>query len=348
MTESKNGFAVGSNQLLYLLYGDKAVYRREAKFSILTALRYRKDPADFTITLMTDQPEAFDGWPITVLPLSADTLDAWQGVDGYSHRRKACAIQAGVGLADKTIFVDTDTVFFKDPARLFKRVTDDQFLMDEFELSWAQASRRSWYSPLVTQIDAENKTPTAALKLFNSGVCGMTKANDYVIEGAISLIDQWAHHGATVLTIEQIAISFMLHGRKVVEANDCINHYYSVKRYHHAMYRVFFDKQGEGYRDDLPGATFTVPDRLPNNSLRKRLQLKWTFRGQCAASRKIAKFYLLGKQAKNSPYLEACKFLWWAVAVEELRNLESAEKSLKKLAELWQADPDFLSFIKVK
>lgn len=348
MTESKNGFAVGSNQLLYLLYGDKAVYRREAKFSILTALRYRKDPADFTITLMTDQPEAFDGWPITVLPLSADTLDAWQGVDGYSHRRKACAIQAGVGIAGKTIFVDTDTVFFKDPARLFKRVTDDQFLMDEFELSWAQASRRSWYSPLVTQIDAENKTPTAALKLFNSGVCGMTKANDYVIEGAISLIDQWAHHGATVLTIEQIAISFMLHGRKVVEANDCINHYYSVKRYHHAMYRVFFDKQGEGYRDDLPGATFTVPDRLPNNSLRKRLQLKWTFRGQCAASRKIAKFYLLGKQAKNSPYLEACKFLWWAVAVEELRNLESAEKSLKKLAELWQADPDFLSFIKVK
>ena len=348
MTESKNGFAVGSNQLLYLLYGDKAVYRREAKFSILTALRYRKDPADFTITLMTDHPEAFYGWPITVLPLSADTLDTWQGVDGYSHRRKACAIQAGVGLADKTIFIDTDTVFVEDPARLFKRVTDDQFLMDEFELSWAQASRRSWYSPLVTHIDAENKTPASALKLFNSGVCGMTKANDYVIEGAISLIDQWAHHGATVLTIEQIAISFMLHGRKVVEANDCINHYYSVKRYHHAMYRVFFDKQGEGYRDDLPGATFTVPDRLPNNSLRKRLQLKWTFRGQCAASRKIAKFYLLGKQAKNSPYLEACKFLWWAVAVEELRNLESAEKSLKKLAELWQADPDFLSFIKVK
>lgn len=64
------------NQLLYLLYGGKEVYRLEAKFSILSALRYRKDPADFTITLMTDQPEAFDGWPVSVLPLSVEVLDA--------------------------------------------------------------------------------------------------------------------------------------------------------------------------------------------------------------------------------------------------------------------------------
>ena len=228
---------------------------------------------------------------------------------------------------------------------MFKRVSDDQFLMDEFELSWAQASRRSWYSPLVTHLDAENKAPAPALKLFNSGVCGMTKANGHILEGAISLIDQWAPHGATILTIEQIAISFMLYGRKVVEANDCLNHYYSVKRYHHAMYRVFFDKHGENYRYDLLGATFAVPTRLPNNSLRNRLQLKWAFRGQFAASRKIAKFYLLGKAANNALYLEACKYLWWTVAIEELRNLEPADKSLNKLAELWQTDPEFLSLI---
>ena len=165
MMECSSGSAISTNQLLYLMYGDKAVYRHEAKFSILSALRRRKNPADFTITLMTDQPEAFDGWPITVLPLSAETLDAWQGAGGYYHRRKACAIQAGVALAGKTIFVDTDTVFLKDPAQLFKRVSDDQFLMDEFELSWAQASRRSWYSPLVTHLDAENKAPAPALKL---------------------------------------------------------------------------------------------------------------------------------------------------------------------------------------
>ncbi len=334
------------NQLLYLLYGGKEVYRLEAKFSILSALRYRKDPADFTITLMTDQPEAFDGWPVSVLPLSVEVLDAWQGAGGYYHRRKACAIQAGVALSGKTIFVDTDTVFFKDPAQLFKRVSDNHFLMDKFELSWADASRRLGFRKLVTQLDAENKAPAPWLKLFNSGVCGMTKTNGHIFEGVICLIDQWAHHGATLLTIEQIAISFMLHGRKVIAANDCINHYFSVKHYHHAMYRVFFNKQGEGYREGLPQASFAVPDRLPRVSLRHRLQLRWKLRGQCSTSRKIAKLYLLGKAGSQLPYLEACKPLWWAVAVEELRNLEAAGKSHTKLAALWQADSGFLSLIK--
>ena len=346
MTQSAIHPALATNQLLYLLYGDKAVYRHEAKFSILSALRHRKVSADFTITLMTDQPEAFDGWPITVLPLDAMTLDAWQGAGGYYHRRKACAIQAGVALAGKTIFTDTDTVFFKDPAQLFKRVTDDQFLMDEFEWYWDEASRRSEFSALVTHLKAENKVPVPALRLFNSGICGMTKANGDLLEGAISLIDQWTHHGATLLTIEQIAMSFMLAGRKVVEANDCINHYFSVKRYHHAMYQAFFEEQGERYRDDLPRATFAVPDRLPNNSLRNRLQLRWRFRGQCSTSRKVAKFYLLGKQADRSSYLDTCKYLWWAVAVDELSSLEPAGKSFTKLAALWQADSEFLSFIK--
>lgn len=188
---------------------------------------------------MTDQPEAFDGWPITVLSLSEETLGISAGAGGYSHRRKACAIQAGVMLAGKTIFIGYRYGFFQRPRLLFKRVTDDQFLMDEFELSWAQASRRAWYRPLVTLLDAEFIAPAPALRLFNSGVCGMTNANGHIVEGAISLIDQWAHLGARILTIEQIALSFMLYGRRVVEANDCINHYYAVKRYHHAMYRTF-------------------------------------------------------------------------------------------------------------
>ena len=74
MTESTHGAAIGANQLLYLLYGDKTVYRHEAKFSILSALRHRKNLADFTITLMTDQPEAFDGRApggVTLQPLEA-------------------------------------------------------------------------------------------------------------------------------------------------------------------------------------------------------------------------------------------------------------------------------------
>lgn len=335
-----------SNQLLYLLYGDKPVYRHEAKFSILSALRHRKDPASFTITVMTDQPEAFEGWPVTVLPLDAQTLDTWKGTGGYYHRRKACAIQAGVQLADKTIFIDTDTVFFKDPAELFGRVTDDQFLMDEFEWSWAQASRRPEYRAFAEEVEAGSERPAPSLKLFNSGICGLTRANVALLDGALGLIDQWAHHGATLLTIEQIAVSFMLDGKKVVEANDCINHYFSVKSYHHAMLKVFFDLHGEDYRDTLPPMTFLVPDGLPKNALYDRLRLKWKLKGQCTTSRKVAKFYLLGKQAKRCTYLNACRPLWWEKALEELKALESGDETRVKLDSFWHADPEFASFAK--
>lgn len=57
---------------------------------------------------------------------------------------------------------------------------------------------------------------------------------------------------------------------------------------------------------------------------------------------------LLGKRASNSPYLDGCTLLWWAVAVDELRSLELAGKSLAKLSELWRADFSFISFIKDK
>ncbi|MFC6339898.1 hypothetical protein GIR22_07015 [Pseudomonas sp. CCM 7891] len=335
-----------SNQLLYLLYGDKTVYRHEAKFSILSALRHRKDPASFTITVMTDQPDEFRGWPVTVLALDAETLDAWQGNGGYHHRRKACAIQAGVQLANKTIFIDTDTVFLKDPSELFGRVTDAQFLMDELEWDWAEGSQRSEYRAFAEEMVLRNQAPAPSLKLFNSGICGMTKANAGILEGAIGLIDQWAHHGATLITIEQIAMSFMLDGRKVVEAKDCINHYFSVKRFHHAMFNVFFDENGEAYRDGLPQMTHSVPNYLPRNSIFNRLRLKWTFKDQSEASRKVAKFYLLGKQAKQCVYLKACRLLWWEKAIEELKVLKPAGKTLVKLRSLWHADAEFLSFAK--
>lgn len=333
-----------SNHLLYLLYGDKEAYRHEAKFSILSALRHRKDPASFSITVMTDQPHEFYGWPVTAIPLDAETRKSWIGTGDYHHRQKACAIQAGLKLAEKTIFIDTDTVFLKDPTELFQRVTDDQFLMDEFEWTWAKGSQRPAYHAFAKELDDRNESPAPSLKLYNSGICGMTRANAEIMDGAISLIDQWAHHGRRLFTIEQIAVSFMLDGRKVVEANDLINHYFSAKRFHHAMNKVFFDKHGETYREELPGLTHAVPSSLPRNTLADRLRLKWKLKGQGTTSRKVAKFYLLGRKRHHCAYLKACRPIWWEKAVEEMKAVESDRLALEKLNSVWKADQEFLRF----
>ena len=333
-----------SNQLLYLLYGDKEAYRHEAKFSILSALRHRKDPASFSITVMTDRPQAFAGWPVDVIALDAETLSSWVGTGGYNHRQKACAIKAGVQLAEKTIFIDTDTDFLKDPVELFQRVSDDQFLMDEFEWSWAVGSQRPEYHAFAQELSAKNQSPAPTLKLYNSGICGMTKANAGLMDDVLSLIDQWVHHGRDLFTIEQIAVSFMIDGKKVVEASDCIHHYFSVKRFYHAMNKVFFDKHGEAYRDELPGLSHSVPTRLPKNTLADRLSLKWKLKGEAANSRKVAKFYLLGKKGSHCVYLNACRELWWEKAILEIEEVGPNHLTLVKLNSIWEADQEFLSF----
>ncbi|MNH02780.1 hypothetical protein D3C79_620260 [compost metagenome] len=274
-----------SNQLLYLLYGDKASYRHEAKFSILSALRHRRDAHSFTVTVMTDQPAEFAGWPVDVVPLDAQTLAAWVGAGGYHHRRKACAIQAGAQLAETTIFIDTDTVFVKDPAALFGRVSEDRFLMDEFEMLWAEASQRNEYEAFALELAQYNQLPVPGLRLFNSGVCGLTRSNAHLFADVIALIDRWAHHGQMLFTLEQVVVSMVLRDKKVVEANDCVHHYYAVKRFYHAMLEVFFERHGEVFRDELLGLSDQVPNRLPRNSLADRLRMKWEHKALCLSWR---------------------------------------------------------------
>jgi hypothetical protein len=116
-------------------------------------------------------------------------------------------------LADKTIFVDTDTVFFKDPALLFERISDQQYLMDEFEWEWAEAKLRADYVAFSDELIANGHADS--LKLYNSGICGMTRANAGALDKAIALIDEWNRHYAKLHTIEQIAVSFAMAGTNV-------------------------------------------------------------------------------------------------------------------------------------
>jgi hypothetical protein len=51
--------------------------------------------------------------------LTTETLQQWAGELRYHHRSKLCVLQQAVPLASKTVFIDTDTFFLRDPARLF-------------------------------------------------------------------------------------------------------------------------------------------------------------------------------------------------------------------------------------
>lgn len=307
-------------QLIYLLYGEKRIYQLEAKFSILTALG-RCKPAELpVIRVLTDQPQAFAGWPVEVITLDQQTLQAWTGTGGYTHRRKACAIAQAGQWADKTVFIDTDTVFLQAPQKLFSQVGDGQFLVDEVEMSWAEASRSSYYRSFTRGVAEAGHAPADDLRLCNSGVMGFTRDNVGIAERAIQRIDAWTPYARDLHTIEQIAFSFELQGAQINEARGVISHYFATKQYVHAILEVFFARHGEGFHAKLPGLALKVPAHRPVPSWLARLSVKWSLKRVPRELRGIGRKLLYGSVMGNDEYQRACQVIWWRSAIEDMRK----------------------------
>ncbi|OLF51869.1 hypothetical protein [Pseudomonas chlororaphis] len=320
-------------QLLYLVYGDKEVYRHEAKFSILTALDQSKSAEPLVIRVMTDRPEDYRGWPVQVVPLSPQTLIEWQGDQGYYHRRKACAFAAGLELADKTLFVDTDTLIEVDPQRLFERIAPGQYLVDEDEFLWSEVRTRPEFAKLERYLRASGQSVPDEQRLFNSGVCGLTAGDGPLMQTSIALIDEWSTHIKDLHTLEQIALSFALGDRPVAESKNCIYHYFSDKAFFHAMQALFFQRHGEAFRPELLRLQREVPRRKPVPSLFQRSRIKFYLKRQDKDMQKVGRDLLYGGSCAVSPYIDACRHVWWDQGLRQIqRRGMSQEASIRALA----------------
>ncbi|OOG88975.1 MULTISPECIES: hypothetical protein [Pseudomonas] len=309
------------HQMLYLIYGDKDVYRQEAKFSILTALAHGNPSTLPSIRILTDRPEDYLGWPVETLALSPQLLSEWQGNNGYIHRRKACAIASGLKLAEKTLFVDTDTLFFADPDLLFKQIEPGQYLMDRLEYKWDYVCKRESYQTLGTHLRAHGITPSSSFNLYNSGLCGVTDNDAALLAQAIGLIDEWTEDGFDIHTIEQIAISFALHTKTVKESKKFVYHYFGEKRFFHTMHAHFFAQHGEAFSAQLVERSHDVPRTRPSPSTWRRLKIKWQLRGQRGALNKIGRDLLYGSAAPENPYFDLSRHHWWDSASREILRL---------------------------
>lgn len=322
------------HQLLYLIYGNQDVYRREAKFSILTALSHAKNGKLPSIRILTDRPQDYAGWPVETVMLTQETLTLWQGENGYHHRRKACAIAAGLQLAEKTLFVDTDTLFTSDPNLLFNQIQPQHYLMDRFEYDWQDVCERPDYVKLGGCLQAHGVSADNGFKLYNSGLCGVTDRDSALFEESIKLIDEWTLDGFDIHTIEQIALSFAMRDKPVHEAKKYIYHYFAEKRFFHAMQAYFFSQHGERFSQQLVELCRDVPRVKPFPSAWQRLKIKWKLRNQSGALRKVGRDLLYGSAAPDHPYYTACRHEWWECASREILRWDKAQQ--KKLLETHQ------------
>ncbi|MFJ4064793.1 hypothetical protein ACIPW4_05805 [Pseudomonas sp. NPDC089996] len=316
-----NTVSFAKQQLIYLLYGERRIYQLEAKLSILTALARSKPGELPTIRVLTDQPQAFDGWPVQVIALDPALLEAWSGDGGYTHRRKACAIAYAAPWAEKTIFIDTDTVFLQAPVQLFQQVDAGHFLVDELEMSWEQASRHHYYSAFTQALASAGEAPENDLQLCNSGVLGFALENASIAERAVHRIDAWAPFAASLHTIEQIAFSFELHGKQINQARGIISHYFAMKPFIHAILEVFFARNGDRFDARMLEQALQVPVQRPEPSWFDRLTAKWYLKRMPRKTRGIGRKLLYGSFIGSDEYQRACKAIWWHSAIEDMRRI---------------------------
>lgn len=309
-----------TEQLLYFVYGGRSSYIQEAKFSILTALGQLARPSRIAIRVMTDRPQDFDGWPVITTGVSSSQLSIWAGAHGYTHRKKACAIATGLELAEKTIFVDSDTFYTADPEPLFDCVGDGSYVMDSFEWKWGATAEFKEFIRLRAALVANGTMPSDETRMFNSGICGLSREDGPLMERSISLIDEWHDFCAEIPIVEQVALSVSLHGKTVHEANRRIHHYFSSKRYFHAMLALFFARHGEGYRPELVELSGEVPRCKPSPSAWWRMWTKCKLSGLNKAQRKTARSILYGCLLPGDDYSQACRSAWWKGALQDMEG----------------------------
>jgi hypothetical protein len=326
MREALNLLEKKPHQLLYLIYGNQDIYRHEAKFSILTALAQLKQGESLCIRVMTDRPQDYAGWPVDTIPLSDETMAQWQGENGYHHRRKACAIAHGLKLADKTLFVDTDTLFLDSPHRVFEFIKPGCHVMDRFEYDWSYVCERADYVKLGRCLQRYGISSTNSFKLYNSGLCGVTNSDTPLLDESIRLIDEWTQDSFDIHTIEQIALSFAMRDRPVREAKKFIYHYFADKRFFHSMQNHFFGRHGEQFRPELLLLCTEVPRRKPVPAPWQRLRIKWKLRNYTKSMKKVGRDLLYGSAAPEHPYYNVCRHEWWESASREILRWDEAKQ----------------------
>lgn len=240
-----------NKQLLYIVYGNNLNYQIETKLSILSILRHTKQP-DFVIRIMTDQPEAYQGWPVEVITLNKQILHDWLGPTDYHYRRKAMGLLTALPYAERTVFLDTDTILKDDANQLFTLYNSGQVLVDRIEGNWAQCMHDDLIGGISEYLIKNKPELDVSLQLINSGVLGFFRDDQPLLAKAIEYIDELWFKDPNCRVLEQFCLALSLDKHRTLVEHGIIYHYWSKKEFFHQMGKYFFDKYGYAYQADFP------------------------------------------------------------------------------------------------
>ena len=229
--------------LLFIVYGEDQGYYDGAKFSLLTFMNWMSEKDLIEIVILTEKPEEFFNYPVTVVKMTSAQKKEWSLNYRYHFRiknRGLAFIMDFLDLCekDKILFLDTDTYFNKSPLSLFDLIQDDQAL---FYLNEGKIYDRKRFSVYVEhlegrsiQINDEFYELSKTSSLWGSLMVGIMPNMRYSLDWADKLMVKFfdivpAH------TIEPFSLSeALLRKYKIVEGKNFVSLYSTSRKKEYA------------------------------------------------------------------------------------------------------------------
>lgn len=240
--------------VFYFVFGPAVANHQQAAFSALTLLA--QAAGDVRVVVLTDHPDYYGlfGDRITVEPLAAEQIDAWQGPHRFFWRVKVKALEfVRARYPGHVLYLDGDTFFYGDVRGLRATLDAGTHLMhlSEGALSTIRnASERRAYAAVGGRAFAGVQIlPTDIM--YNAGVVGVSAAaSPCPIPLALQMCDEMCEAGAEHRFLEQFSLSVALaRTGGVVVCPEVVGHYWGNKAEWSAWVGAFFTLGAlRGYR----------------------------------------------------------------------------------------------------
>lgn len=244
-----------ANYLIYLAHGPAAI-KYEALYSLLTYFEVAPGlPA--TVLVYTDTPDTFrqmlgERADVQYPAVSAAEWQGWRGAADMVYLLKIGVLEhAAAHYPGNLLFVDTDTLWQRDPASIFDQIAEGARFMhlNEGLLRTGNLLSRKVYRRLrglefVVGTDRVRIGPDTPL--YNSGVIGFRSSDAALLRDIMPLADQlYATYHKHMM--EQLATGLRLGlDRLLLEAAPYVLHYWNLKAIRPALERVFGRNAGQG------------------------------------------------------------------------------------------------------
>jgi hypothetical protein len=239
--------------LLYITYGEDRGYYDGAIFSYLTFMNWVSENDPIETVMLTQKPEEFKDFPVTIMPINEQQKNDWSLNDKYHFRiknRGLAFVMDSLNLTDqdKILFFDSDTYFHTNPINLFNLIQPDQAL---FYLNEGQIYKRKRFYVYIQYLEGktisignENYRLSKESTMWGSLMVGimpnMRSSLEWSDKLLLKLIDMVPVH-----TIEPFALAeTLLRKYKIIEGKNFVSLYSTSRKKKHAIevLSVFFDE----------------------------------------------------------------------------------------------------------